>query len=460
MGEKRPRIARGHGRGGAILTGMQRIPKGALSVARRLIFAAERFGEHEMANHAAAGAYAFLLSATPAVLLVLGIASALLSSSPAAIAGAERILAASLGALDVGDVVRGFFARPLAGFAAIIGMVSLVWAVRLLVVTVQRSFKVIWSEQIQKKSLAGGALSLALELAAIILVVALLAAAEAMRVFVGGLESSLGPAFGHLIGYSAGIAPSLILFTIVALSYWLIPGRRPRRKVAVWAAALCVIMYAVFSSLFRAFIAIERYDLLYGVIGNLILLLVNVYTFFSLYLYFAELAYVEEHLDALLFGRFGRLSLAAATSRLEGALFMEPDRLFRNFGREASLGTSVFEAGDTGESAYFVHRGRIGIFLSTADGEAKVAECGRGEIFGEMAYILGEARNATARAVEDSVLLELPPEVFETYIRSSAEASRKLISTLSERLKGTNSRLADASGPRREPRSEAPPEAE
>jgi membrane protein len=449
-GESGLAAARCEGPDHGILSPMQKIPGRVLSAAHRLVFAAERFGEHELANHAAAGAYAFLLSATPAVLLVLGIASTLLSASPAAIAGAERLMAGSLGALDVSDVVGSFFGRPLSGFAAIIGAVSLIWSVRLLVVTIQRSFHVIWGEEATKRSLLGSLASLALELAAIVAIVAMLAGAEAASVLIQGLEKSFGPVIGRALDKLARAAPSFVLFAIVGLSYWLVPKRRPRRRIAAGAAALCTILYAAFSSLFRIFIATERYDLVYGVIGSLILLLVNVYTFFSLYLYFAELAYVEEHLDALLFGRFGRLSLGAATSKFESALFMEPDRLFRNFGKAFSRGESVFEAGDTGGEAYFVHRGKIGIFLSTVEGERQVAEVARGEVFGEMAYILSEPRNATARALEDTVLLELPPSVFETYIRSSAEASRGLIATLSERLKGTNARFASSGGSKSE----------
>ena len=38
---------------------------------RRALFSFEQFTRHEMANHASAGAYAFLLSAFPAILIVL-----------------------------------------------------------------------------------------------------------------------------------------------------------------------------------------------------------------------------------------------------------------------------------------------------------------------------------------------------------------------------------------------------
>ena len=66
---------------------------------------------------------------------------------------------------------------------------------------------------------------------------------------------------------------------------------------------------------------------------------------------------------------------------------------------------------------------------------------GPGEVFGEMAYILGEDRTATARAEEESAVLELPPSIFEQYLASHPDAARHLIGSLSERLRTTDVRI-------------------
>jgi membrane protein len=424
---------------------MTSVPTSARPIAQRFLFAAERFGEHELANHAAAGAYAFLLSATPAALIALGLASTVLNASPGTFAEAERLATGMLGPLDLRDVVRAFFGKPLGGFAAVVGAASLMWAVRLFVVTIQRAFHVVWSGAAKKTLYFEGVLSFAIELVAIFCIVAMFAAAEATRMLADSARTAVWPLAGKTLASAARAAPAFVLFFVVALTYYMLPSKRPHKRVAALNAALCVASFAVFAALFRAFIGTERYDLLYGVIGSLIILLVNVYTFFSLYFYFAELCYVEEHFDALLFGRFHKLSRPSpgAGSKIERALFMEPERLFASYGRKYGAGEHIFVAGERGESAYFVHRGRVGIFLSGEDEGRKIADCGPGEVFGEMAYILQEPRTATARAEEDSIVLELPPSIFELYLRSTPEASRQLIGTLSERLKGANDRLND-----------------
>jgi len=55
-----------------------------------------------------------------------------------------------------------------------------------------------------------------------------------------------------------------------------------------------------------------------------------------------------------------------------------------------------------------------------------------------MAFILDEARTATAKASVKTKILELPPKVFSYYLQSNPEASRWMIDTLAERLRNSN----------------------
>ena len=241
------------------------------------------------------------------------------------------------------------------------------------------------------------------------------------------------------------MAPAVALFVFTGWSYMAIPAKRPNPNAAWGSAALCFVFFLVVTEVFRLFISAARYELLYGVLGNLILLLVNVFAFFSLYFYFAELVYVSDQFDALLFGRFHRLArtkrAGGEVPRLERALFMEPARLLHSYGRSLRKGEVLFSAGDRERSAYFVYYGRIGIYIPSSGLESSIASMGPGEVFGEMAYILGEDRTATARAEEESAVLELPPSIFEQYLASHPDAARHLIGSLSERLRTTDGRI-------------------
>ena len=63
---------------------------------------------------------------------------------------------------------------------------------------------------------------------------------------------------------------------------------------------------------------------------------------------------------------------------------------------------TVFSTGDTGDEMYLVLSGAVDVVL---DGGARTKRLGKGEIFGELAFIMGEhRRTATVRAAEQTTL--------------------------------------------------------
>jgi membrane protein len=414
--------------------------KASKSLAQRAIFCLEKFGEHELANHAAAGAYAFLLSAMPVVLLALDLAARLLRSRPGALADAKSAIAGLIGAMAAQDAVKAFFDRPLGLLAEAIGAISLLYSARLLIVTIQRGLRAVWGSQGKAALLRDNLLGFALELVALLAVVAILAASAATRIVSDALGSGAGLLLNGTMRRAARALPSLVLLAFVYLNYRLAPPERPPRGIALAAALLCVLSSLAFSSVFGLFMSGARYNLLYGIFGNLIILLANVYFFFCFFFGCAELVFIERRLDSLLFARYQRASVEGG--RFERSLFGRPERLFARYGRSFAAGELVFSAGEAGSEAYFVHEGSIGIYVTARGGEVRLATIEAGEIFGEMALIQGEVRSATARAETECLALVLPPEIFEPYLQSGGEATRKLVELLAERLRKANERFA------------------
>jgi membrane protein len=271
----------------------------------------------------------------------------------------------------------------------------------------------------------------------------LLVGSEGMRLLVGTRVLAPGTGIPRFLQALFNAAPTAALLLFVFFTYLVIPSARPRPKTAAMAAILCVVAYLGFASLMQVFVDYARYSLLYGVFGRLIILLVKVFTFFTLYFYGCELAYVHDHFDALLFARFYRVARTPVTGRIERALFIEPIRLLRAYARAYPAGALVFGAGERGRTVYYLYDGEIGVYLGEEGSRRRVASLGPGEIFGEMAHILDEPRTATTRAEVDSVLFELPPAVFDLFLRADVEAMRRLADSLSSRLKEANLRMAE-----------------
>ncbi|MEM7448746.1 MAG: Crp/Fnr family transcriptional regulator [Myxococcota bacterium] len=110
------------------------------------------------------------------------------------------------------------------------------------------------------------------------------------------------------------------------------------------------------------------------------------------------------------------------------------DRLFARFGRECPAGTVLFREGDPGDTMFVVQVGTVRITKRIRDEERTLARLGSGEFLGEMALLNHKSRTATAQVVEDSRLLELDAQTFETMISSNAEIAVRLIQKLAHRL--------------------------
>ncbi len=79
-----------------------------------------------------------------------------------------------------------------------------------------------------------------------------------------------------------------------------------------------------------------------------------------------------------------------------------------------SAGDIVCHQGDIGDAAYFVESGELRVRRVNPEGIAQeVGRLGPGEFFGETSLLLGEPRDATVQAVQDTTLLYLVKSEFD-----------------------------------------------
>ena len=126
---------------------------------------------------------------------------------------------------------------------------------------------------------------------------------------------------------------------------------------------------------------------------------------------------------------------------------LEPDELERFSGvaipRSFPGGTRVFHEGDYSDACYIVRTGSFRVTREHSDGRAiTLATLGPGEVFGELAMLDGDARSATAEALEDSELLALPATEVRALLARHPEISVKLVGALVRRLRAANERIS------------------
>jgi signal-transduction protein with cAMP-binding, CBS, and nucleotidyltransferase domain len=110
--------------------------------------------------------------------------------------------------------------------------------------------------------------------------------------------------------------------------------------------------------------------------------------------------------------------------------------------RELASGEQVFSEGDPGGELFIVLEGVVTVTTTIgADVEKTLLTARAGAVFGELSVLADEIRNATAIALEDTVMAALSRQNFEALSASSAEIGNKLltflINTTAQRLRFT-----------------------
>lgn len=106
---------------------------------------------------------------------------------------------------------------------------------------------------------------------------------------------------------------------------------------------------------------------------------------------------------------------------------------------EASVGETIFEKGDSGDSLYIIASGQVRVH----DGDRTINDLVTGNVFGEMAVLDPEPRSASVKAIEDTHLLRLDQQALYELIDDRPEVARGLLKVLSQHLRNRMRDLAE-----------------
>ncbi|MEE9355340.1 MAG: Crp/Fnr family transcriptional regulator [Methylococcaceae bacterium] len=110
--------------------------------------------------------------------------------------------------------------------------------------------------------------------------------------------------------------------------------------------------------------------------------------------------------------------------------------------RHFTHGQIIFQKGDAGDTLLAVLDGKVRISTSSDDGKEIILNTlFKGEMFGEIAFIDGMERSATATSTDESTLLTIRRTDFIPFLKNNPELSIQWLKILCSMLRGTNDRL-------------------
>jgi len=107
--------------------------------------------------------------------------------------------------------------------------------------------------------------------------------------------------------------------------------------------------------------------------------------------------------------------------------------------RHYAAGTPILREAELGDLVFVLLSGEVKVFVDSPDGrEVVLTHLQAGDFFGEMALFEGETRSASVTALTDCEIVGLAREDFLTVLSRDFALTKKILKTLSARLRRAN----------------------
>lgn len=404
------------------------------------------FMKTEMQNQAAAAAYYFLLSAIPLILLMFFIFNSILGDYPDLYGRFFPLFRSVDHMLDINLLKNLNKSSGIGQLAGGVSILTLIWSSRGLLNSVQNSFGIIFSDFGRRGAISSGFISLSIVPIAM-LVVALSISGSYINDHLG-LYLTSQPLFNvlltglfHAIGY---LFPALLLWYVIFSAYYRITPQKPRLNLTLVSSGLCALSILALKHFLIDSPKIAQYDQTYGTLGNMVFVLICVYSIFVIFYLWAQFLQCAGKIDIIALEKIFIESAeqTGLAKKLEDFLFRRSSRIFQKYGKPFKKGEMVIRQGEQSNTIYFLYKGELGFYREQDSAKSKLGILKPGEIFGEMAYFLNEARTATVMAETYCFLFVISPDTLEALLRDSATLSRKIIALLCQRIYRNHSQAA------------------
>ena len=104
----------------------------------------------------------------------------------------------------------------------------------------------------------------------------------------------------------------------------------------------------------------------------------------------------------------------------------------------------IFSKSDPGDCLYGILAGRVRIFSTSPEGDEMVLDIlESGKPFGEIAFLVGSTRTASAAAMEQTDLMRIHRVDFLPYVRANPDLLLNIVTLLCNRIRGSSEIIED-----------------
>lgn len=412
-----------------------------ITFSQSIFLTAKYFLQNRLLSFAGSCAFSFLFSVIPLFMMVIMVLVRFLHASPntvsaiiSAIPALEQYFNSDLVIQSVQSI------RTVSSFEIIAG-VFILWMARRFFASIFDSMQNIFHTQVKRKAFFNQILTFVTEIVIVLVSSAVVFAYNSLQTissieFLKQIPQLDFLYYGILSGNFVKLLPNFLIFAVVTILFKSASGTKPSLRLCMSISILCTGSFWIFRILMHFFLDVSRYNLIYGVLGHVIILFMDIFFFFVFFLIFAQFIYVVQFFDELLLGELYLLPDIEQTglgAEIKRAFFIRPDFLIaKNKSNVLSFnpGETIFNKDDSDNFAYYIIKGSVKLIPEIDFPDVNVL-LHRGEFFGETSCLLDQKRNFTAVAVISTRIIKIDSERFRFLVHQNPEAAKKVLKQIS-----------------------------
>ncbi len=399
-----------------------------LTLLRRIYLTFSFFSNKSLINHAASGAFYFLLSIVPLALFFVFVLDSWLSGYGKVSDYFFQLLSEinpelnkqffeNLGLLKGGKSVYG-----------VVGIIGLLWSSRLVFTSIRNGFDIIFPSSKQRGVIHNNLVSLIFLPIIFIAVTAFFVFSSIIK-----LTNSLIEKFDLSIDLSfltnlTGFYPALMAVFISFILYRFIPKMKIKGTYALTGAVFFVLSMYFTQKLLGLFMSWTKYQILYGVISALIIALFWTYILFSLFYFFAVFIYVQSHYTELEFIKWHN-SVCGNTNFIDRLFFHNSLSSLKKYEVSLSKNQVIYKHGDKGGYIYIL---LSGIVFIEKNGRF-IEDVAVNSFFGESGVLGDLYFNNDAVCQVPGYALKLPKDIYDKIVNADPSVSKMILTNLIEK---------------------------
>ena len=408
---------------------------GLIHLSQIVYLTARGFFKNNLGMCASACTLGFIFSFIPLIMLILTTFIGILHASPAVLEGFSALVANITPVFDINGYINGLKHGFVINWVNFLLAVFVIWMARKMFLSIIQSLSKIFNTVAPARPVINQLLTFAGEVFIVVIVAASFFAAfltrQIFKLPVFERISSLSPIlFSHLSNFLVNLVLYIIIFSMTVAAYKIGSGTKPKTRLCIVSALLCTVTFYIAITIISVFMNRANYNTIYGVLGNIIILLFEVYIFFNLFMVFAQMIFTVQFFHSNLLSELYLLPEKNPKNLddiLRRAIFITPSALMTQKNMEIfNPGQEIFKNGETVDSVYYLVSGTI---REERNDSAKTRSAG--SFFGDLDFMIDANHRSAATAISECKVIKIPGDDFSELLDKNPKAAVKAMSKLS-----------------------------